>query len=234
MARAPQKTATSEKVRAKSRRDEDEDVLDEDVDEDTESDTDTDTDDEDVDETPRRKTAPKGKSAAAGASKSKAKPSRNDDDDDEDGDTINWADVDEQEGGDLEVIPRGKYATTVDESEFSLSKEGQNPMITLRLEITDGDYSGRKLWYRVVLTKKTLGMVKHSLRVLGVKMPSKEMSWNGAKRWFEKLADSGDLIGQECAATVKIRTYEGEKRNEVRSIHSAGEATADGDDDFME
>ena len=252
MARAPQRSERSERSEriqsksTKSRVEEDEDVLDEDE---NEAGDEVDrmnrlnergihvrmerADDGDEDEAPRSKKAAKGGSTSATTKSGGGRKAASRDDDD-DNDTINWADVEEQEGGDLEVIPRGKYACTVDESEFALSKESQNPMITLRLEVNDGDYANRKLWYRIVLTKKTLGMVKHSLRVLGVKFPTKEMSWSGAKKWFEKLADSGDLIGQECAAQVKIRTYEGEKRNEVRMISAVGEAAAEGDDDFME
>lgn len=235
------RSAKSEKVSSKSRqREEDDDVLDDQDDTGTDAADDSDNDGDEDEQEQRDTRSAKGrngggssKSASASSSKGRSKASSRDDDDGDD-DTINWADVEEQEGGDLEVLPRGKYACTIDESEFALSKENQNPMINLRMEVTDGEYEGRKLWYRIVLTKKTVGMVKHSLRVLGVKFPTKEMSWKAAGKWLEKLADSGDLIGQELTATVKIRTYEGEKRNEVRSIADSGEGTAEGDDDFME
>lgn len=157
---------------------------------------------------------------------------------DEDGgdDVINWSDVNES-GGEFELLPRGIYDCVVQESTFSLSKNTNNPMITLTLEVAGGDFDGRKLWHRVVLSAKSLGMVKANMKALGVKMPTKPQSMSQAAAWMEKLADSGDLINAEVKANVKISEYQGEKRNEVRGIKAAGGAdseVAEGDEDFVD
>lgn len=130
---------------------------------------------------------------------------------------INMSEIDSS-GGNFDVIPRGKYPVIVDESEFSLSKSTRNPMITLRVEIQSGEYENRKLWHRLVLTRDNLGRVKRELEVLGIAAPEDGITFGQLKEWFRSLADSGELIGQEAIAVVKVGEYQGEPRNEIRSL----------------
>src|SRR5256885_2405842 len=45
------------------------------------------------------------------------------------------------------VIPRGIYPAVVDEVTYGLSQSSGNPMWTWKFEISEGDYSGRKLFF---------------------------------------------------------------------------------------
>lgn len=186
---------------------------------------------EEEEERPRGRAAPQQTARPAPATRGTREEASVDSDD-----VINWSDVDEEAMGEYEVLPRGTYECVVDDTKFALSKEKKSPMLNLTLEVVGGDFDKRKLWHRIVLTPKTLGMVKAQLRVLGVEFPKKAQTWAQAAKWLNTIADGGTLIGAECNATVKIREYEGEKRNEVRSIKTAGatDERARGDKDFME
>ena len=137
-----------------------------------------------------------------------------------DDEIINMSEIDTSGGGDYELLPRGKYPVIVDEAEFSFAKKTGNPMITLRLEVSEGEYANRKLWHRLVLTKKNLQGVKRELERIGQEMPEDGITYGQLKQWFRDVADSGNLIGAEVVAVVKQSTYEGEPRNEVRSLLS--------------
>ena len=226
MARAPAKNAkTGMKLKARKDEEHEDEELEDEADELEEDEEDEDEEEDEAPPPKKRKAAPKSKKAPA----KRGRASR-DDEDDEDGDddVLNLAEADEDDG-EFEVLPRGKYLCTIDETEYSTSKAKGTPMITIRLEVTDGDYTGRKLWYRTFFTAKTIGRLKRDLRILTGKVP-KTLSKEG----FRKLADSGDMLGNEVLADVKIRTYEGDKRNEVRRIMSAEDATEEGDGGFLD
>lgn len=116
----------------------------------------------------------------------------------------------------FEAIPRGMYNCTVDELTFEHSQRSGNPMWSWRLEVADGDYAGRKLFFHTVFkgdglprTKKTIGRVAPEL-LQGPFDP-------------EQIANDGTLLGRSVKARVDIRPYEGEKRNNVRDLFAAEE-----------
>ncbi len=116
----------------------------------------------------------------------------------------------------FEAIPRAMYNCTVDELTFEHSQRSGNPMWSWRLEVEDGDFAGRKLFFHTVFkgdalprTKKTLSRVKAELL---------EGPFNP-----EEIANSGEMIGLRVKARVDIRNYEGEPRNNVKDLFEAGE-----------
>jgi Protein of unknown function (DUF669) len=160
--------------------------------------------------------------------------SDSDDDDDSDGEVIDLSSADENAKMVLEVMPQGRYLTEVIGTEFVEFTTGSKGM-KVTLEVAKGNFaksakrkSGRKLYINLVLSAAAADILKTNLKGLGV---SKKLynSPEFSAKILRRIADSGDLIGNRCYAEVKIKTYNGEKNNEVRGLKPATE-----DDDIAE
>lgn len=132
--------------------------------------------------------------------------------------TVNLSNV--QDDG-WDVLPRGIYNVIVDDAEYKISQTGGNPMISLTLQVEDGEYADRKLFTHVVFSKKAMGMAKRAITRLGLSHLL-EGDFNP-----EDVVD--DFIGARCRARVTIEKYQDEDTNKVKSLLPAG-----GGDDFAE
>lgn len=126
--------------------------------------------------------------------------------------TVDLTDV---EDGGFDVIPKGVYNTIVDDAEFKVSQAGGNPMISLTLEVEDGEYAGRKLFTHVVFSPKAMSMAKRTIKRLGLNTLL-EGPFNP-----EDVVD--DFIGARGRARVTVEKYEGEDTNRVKQILPAAE-----------
>jgi hypothetical protein len=202
--------------------------------------------DEDEDDHPAKgKSSGNSKASASSNSHAKGRDRDHDDDNGGDGDPdapINLEDADESSVGRGEVVPRGKYLCRVEETEFVEFKTGSKGM-KVRLEVIEGEYAasktrkrGKTFYTNIVCSAAAADLLKASLKALGVE---KKVYNNPSFRpsMLQRLADEGDLVGNEVVADVKIRTYEGEKQNEVRRMllpSEAGGDKAEGKGTFLE
>jgi len=121
----------------------------------------------------------------------------------------------------FEALPRALYPCQIVDCEFTYSQSSGNPMWTLTLEVTDGDYAGRKLFTHMVfagaglpITKKQLSRIAPSLMESAFDPSDVEVS--------------SQMLGLEVKAKVSIRKYEGEDRNNVQDLFPN-----EGGDSFM-
>ena len=131
--------------------------------------------------------------------------------------TVNLSNV-EDDGWD--VLPRAIYNIVVDDAEYKISSNN-NPMISLTLQVEDGEYKDRKLFTHIVFSPKAMGMAKRAIARLGL-THLLEGDFNP-----EDIVD--DFIGARARARVTIEKYEGEDTNKVKSLLPAG-----GGDEFAE
>lgn len=110
----------------------------------------------------------------------------------------------------FELMPRATYNCIVSDLEYGYS-QANNPMWTWKLEVEDGEYSGRKLPYYTTFSDKAIGMAKQTIGRVAPDLAGKPFNPS-------EIADSGVLIGVRCRAKVIISRYEGEKRNNVRML----------------
>jgi Protein of unknown function (DUF669) len=128
---------------------------------------------------------------------------------------VDFSEVDETA---FEAMPRGLYPCVIAECEFTYSQSGGNPMWTLTLEVSEGEYAGRKLFNHLVFAGKGLGMTKQQLGrikpaiIEGPLDPTDE----------ETVAS---MLGTAVKARVTLRKWEGEMRNNVSGLYPG-----DGDD----
>lgn len=128
---------------------------------------------------------------------------------------LDLSSVDEKAGG-FEAMPKGDYEAIVDECDFGESSKG-SPMITWKFKVTEEPYEKRTLFYYTVLDQ-TFGIaaLKKTLIALGVDVDM--ASFNP-----QEFADSGEAIGLPIKIKVGIQKYEGEKRNNVKSVSASSE-----------
>lgn len=186
-----------------------------------------DDDDDDDDDAPKAKSKTTKKAAAS------------DDDEDGEGDdeVLNLEEVDENSSMVGEIVPAGRYKCEVLETEFVTFKTGSKGL-KIRLAVSEGEFAKSKkrpnavnFFTNLVMSQKAAPMFKAGLKALGV---SKKVygSSSFTVGMLRKLADSGDLIGNEVSVMVKIGTYEGNKKNEVRRMSLPTDDVAEGDDGF--
>jgi len=131
------------------------------------------------------------------------------------------------EEGTFSAIPRGTYQVTVDNLSYDISQRSGNPMWTWTLEVCEGEYTGRKLFYHTVFAENGLTRVKQALMRIQLEDGSdyaKELANSAFDP--EKVADEGRLLGGRFTARVDTRKYEGQMRNNVKGVFvpQAGES----------
>ena len=99
------------------------------------------------------------------------------------------------------------------ENEFGYSNSKGTPMWSLVLEVRDGEYAGRKLYYHLVMAGKGLPFTKRTLSRI-------------APELLETAFDPEDadviasILGRDVRAKVRLGTYDGEKTNNVRELYA--------------
>ncbi len=145
--------------------------------------------------------------------KNKEASSFEDDDTFEGGDGSVMVDLSNVEDSGFELLPKGIYPCTIESCEYGLSQNSGQPMWTMKLNITEGDYEGRKLFTHLSFSPKALPMTKKSLAAIAPELLSGP---------FNPETVASDMEGKSVRAEVKIEKYDGEDRNRVKNLKAAG------------
>lgn len=146
--------------------------------------------------------------------KTKAKAKKEEIDSFEDGDDALTINMEAVEGQSFEVIPKGTYAAVIEELEFKMSNSSGKPMWAVTLTITDGEYSGRKLFTNLSFSEGALPNTKGQIQRFAPEVLSSAFN-------PKKIAESGKLIGKSVRVKTKLETYEGEERTKIASFLAA-------------
>lgn len=113
---------------------------------------------------------------------------------------ISYDVTDVQSGGqDFDVpIPRGVYRVKIDSIDEGTSQSSGNPMLTVVLKLTRGEYKGRQLWDYIVLTESSAWKLRSFLEAVG------HIGKNGAKA--KGTFDPQDYVGRMLQVRVKHET----------------------------
>lgn len=140
--------------------------------------------------------------------------------------TWNWAQVVEDNKDSLksfDIITPGKYGVKVESAEAKTSSNG-NPMIEMKLRITEGQFASRVLFFRATATEKSQGIFLRNLAAFGI-----TSDWLvSSNPSFDQIANT--LVEREAVANVKVTKWQGNDRNEVDNLSpkagGAAQATA--------
>ncbi len=120
----------------------------------------------------------------------------------------------------FDPIPASTYKAFVTDGEVKESgPQSKNPgsqYINWEFTISEGTYENRKQWMNTSLLPQALFGIKALLQATG--------RFSEAQLSGEIDFDIADVIGSEVLIVVKIKEYNGEDRNEVKSVRAVGAA----------
>lgn len=118
------------------------------------------------------------------------------------------------------VVPAGEYPIEVTEVVQKTSESSGNDYLNWVMEVTEGKFKGKKLYYITSLVPEALWNLRGLLEALGIEVPSSPMD-----------LDLDDLAGRTGIAVVEEETYKGKPQSRVVDIYTEGEEGARGDSD---
>ena len=126
------------------------------------------------------------------------------------GDSL-MVDFNDVEDVSFEALPVAMYDVQIADCEFTYSQSSGNPMWTLQLEVTDGDFAGRKLFSHLVFRGAGLPITKRQLTRIAPELMEGP---------FNPEDDDiiASMLGKELRAKVTTRKYEGRLTNNVRDL----------------
>ncbi len=131
------------------------------------------------------------------------------------GDSL-MVDLNDVEDVTFEALPRGIYPCVIAECEFSYSQSAGNPMWTLVMEVSDGEYTGRKLFSHLVFAGAGLPITKRQLQRI-------------APELFDSAFNPEDedvistMLGKSLNVKTAPRKFEGVMRDNVRDLFPASD-----------
>lgn len=132
----------------------------------------------------------------------------------EDGDDALIINMDEVEGQSFEVIPKGTYNGVIEELEYKLSNSSGKPMWAVVITITEGEFTGRKVFHNLSFSEKALPGTKTAIQRMAPEVLSSAFQ-------PQKVAESGKLIGKSVRFKTKLESYEGEERTKIANFLAA-------------
>ena len=131
------------------------------------------------------------------------------------GDSL-MVDLNEVEDVSFEALPKGIYPCVIAECDFSYSQSAGNPMWTFVMEVSEGDYTGRKLFSHLVFAGAGLPITKRQLSRI-------------APELFDAPFNPEDddtitsMVGKNINVKTQPRKHEGVMRDNVRDLFPASE-----------
>lgn len=130
--------------------------------------------------------------------------------------SLNWSDLVKEAGevGNYEPLPDGDYDLKVVESTAKVSQSGKT-MFSLKTEVQSGPHAKRLVWDNLVVSPDSsaaLGMFFKKMAALGL-----------AKTFFDQNPSNAQiesaLIGRTFRGQVGSRTWQGQKKNEIKMYY---------------
>lgn len=120
-------------------------------------------------------------------------------------------------------LPEGTYNVTIQDIEHGNSKAG-DPMLTIWLNVSDGEYAGSTLVERMTLTSKAMFRVVAFMKALGLATPKKRVKVN-TDAWLRRklIVDVAD--GQPYRGRVNSEVQEYYKPKGQNSESEASDVT---------
>ncbi len=131
------------------------------------------------------------------------------------GDSL-MVDLNEVEDVTFEALPRGIYPAVIAECTFEYSQSAGNPMWTLVLEVSDGEYTGRKLYSHMVFLGPGLPITKRQLLRI-----APELFDGPFNPEDEEVINS--MLGKNLNVKTRPRKYDGQMRDNVQDLFPASD-----------
>lgn len=128
---------------------------------------------------------------------------------DDDNFTVDMSQVPDQM---FQALPKGDYNVVIEMCEFSRSKSSNKPMWTVRVEVEDGEYAGKKIYTHLSFSDAAMPGTKMAIKTFAPEILSDPQYQPFAPK---KLADEGYLLGKKARVRLGIEKYEGQDKNKI-------------------
>ena len=137
--------------------------------------------------------------------------------------TLNWGDLVKEAGdvGSYDPLPDGDYDLTVVEATAKVSQSGKT-MFAVKAQVQTGAHAKRLVWDNLVVSTDNptaLGIFFRKMNALGLGREFFATSPSNAQ--IEQA-----LKGRSFRAQIGSRTWQGQKKNEIKAYYSVVGATA--------
>lgn len=132
--------------------------------------------------------------------------------------TINLADVKEMK---FENVPKGTYLASIDDVQYGMSQNSGAPMFSMKFEIIDGQYAGRKLPAWLSFSPRALPGTRANISRIAPELIGQPFK-------PRQIANDGVLIGKKVRIVVAIEPYQGEPRSRIVGFKAAEAGAGDG------
>lgn len=134
--------------------------------------------------------------------------------------TVDFSDVQE-----FEALPKGEYPVVIVKAEYrEPQSEDKYPYINLEMDLTEGEFKGRKQWMILSFSPKALWRMKDVFENLGIYEEEIEVDYDEDTM----LVTEPELVGIPGIAVLSQRTYEGRVQNQVDALLSPDGGTTSG------
>ena len=109
----------------------------------------------------------------------------------------------EEQTSTFEPLPAGSYYAKIVKAELGKSSKG-NDMIKVQMEVTDGEFTGRKLFDNIMLMQESAFKMKQYAEVIGIESGEE--------------IDTQDFMNRECIVLLGQREYNGQLQNDIKKV----------------
>lgn len=113
-------------------------------------------------------------------------------------------------------IPENEYHMTIDKCEEKLTKDGKNSYINFALKVTDGQYAGRKVFHRIIISFN--GYTDSTVREINGRKLNEILD----ACLIDEARGPEDFVGKEM--TVKVG-FDKSGENEVKRLRPMAQVT---------
>ena len=120
-------------------------------------------------------------------------------------------------GATYEPLPNGEYEAVVEEASHTQTSTGKT-MFKMTYKITSGPFANRKVWGNQTISPENpnaLGYFFRAMAALGL-----DSDFFGAGPTPDQVTQH--LVGRSCIVVLTQREWNGEMRNEVKSLKKGG------------
>lgn len=134
--------------------------------------------------------------------------------------TVDFSDVQ-----DFEAMPKGEYPVVIVKAEYREAQtEDKYDYINLEMDVTEGEYKGRKQWMILSFSPKALWRMKEILENLGLYQDEIEVDYDEETMFVTEP----ELVGLPAIAVISQRPYEGRIQNQVDALLSPDDSPGAG------
>ena len=134
--------------------------------------------------------------------------------------TLNWSDLIKEAGetGTYDALPDGDYDLVVLEATAKVSQSGKT-MFAVKAQVEGGAHNKRLVWDNLVVSpdsQAALGIFFKKMHALGLPKEYFMQQPQPSNAQIEQI-----IVGRRFRAQVGTRTWQGQKKNEIKNYYPA-------------